>query len=380
MANEYTFGQKLQGIGAALSGTVPQFQQEMQQLDDRRVQAMYKDAGAAYQMYGQNNLGGIIDLANDRLRILQRLPGSDPSDTMQVLQLAQAARGGDQNAYSQLGGILKQAYDTGISLDILKPPAAPEEYTLGQGDIRFRGGQEIARGMDKPTAQMLSADAATNLGLDPNKKWQRSNTGLITEVGGSGQVINVGGTTAQNEIDKMFAQEYYPFITGGSSQSLGNMASIKTVLEKLELGENLTGPMVGLAPDLVRGILNPEAQDAKDLIGGVVQLNLREVLGGQFAQREGEQLVARAYNPLLPPENNARRLRKLFMQMETAYNQRVRQAEYFEQNGTLKGFKGELPKLSDFYDALKYDVGDVVGGFKFVGGDPSNESSWEKVE
>jgi len=48
MANEYTSGQKLQGIGAILGGTVPQFQQEMQQLDEARMKAMYQDAGAAY--------------------------------------------------------------------------------------------------------------------------------------------------------------------------------------------------------------------------------------------------------------------------------------------------------------------------------------------
>jgi hypothetical protein len=138
MANEYTLGQKISGIGAALGGTVPQFQQEMQQLDEARMKAMYQDAGAAYQMYGQNNIAGIIELANDRLRILQRLPGSDPSDTMQALKLAQAAQAGDQSAYSQLGDFLKQANDSGIARGYFAAPAGPKYLGAEQGMLLFQ--------------------------------------------------------------------------------------------------------------------------------------------------------------------------------------------------------------------------------------------------
>jgi len=132
MANEYTFGQKLQGIGAALSGTVPQFQQEMQQLDEARIKAMYQDAGAAYQMLQGNNYQGIIDLANDRLSILRRLPGSDPSDTQQVLQLAQNAMAGDTNAKAQLYDVLGNAYSTGVSRGLTQP--LPVSKYLGTED------------------------------------------------------------------------------------------------------------------------------------------------------------------------------------------------------------------------------------------------------
>ncbi|NBS27106.1 MAG: hypothetical protein EBS81_12515, partial [Gammaproteobacteria bacterium] len=137
MANEYTFGQKLQGIGAALSGTIPQFQQEMQQLSEARTKAMYQDAGAAYQMLQGNNYQGIIDLANDRLSILRRLPGSDPSDTQRVLQLAQNAMAGDTNSREQLQQTLGNAYQRGIDLGILARPDAPERITVGEGQIVY---------------------------------------------------------------------------------------------------------------------------------------------------------------------------------------------------------------------------------------------------
>jgi len=134
MANEYTFGQKLQGIGAALSGTIPQFQQEMQQLSEARTKAMYQDAGAAYQMLQSGNLGGIIDLADDRLSILRRLPGADTSYTENVKMLAQRALYGDAGAKSELASILEQAQITGVQLGYVKAPAAEEARVLKPGD------------------------------------------------------------------------------------------------------------------------------------------------------------------------------------------------------------------------------------------------------
>lgn len=134
MANEYTLGQKISGIGAALSGRVPEFQQRMQQLDEARMKAMYQDAGAAYQMLQSDNFGGIIDLADDRLNILRRLPGSDTSDTENVRMLAQRALSGDVGAKSELGSILEQAQITGIQLGYVKAPAADQARVLKPGD------------------------------------------------------------------------------------------------------------------------------------------------------------------------------------------------------------------------------------------------------
>jgi hypothetical protein len=85
---------------------------------------------------------------------------------------------------------------------------------------------------------------------------------------------------------------------------------------------------------------HPKAAEAKDLIGGVAQSNLRAVLGGQFAAREGEQLLARAYNTAQPKADNLRRLRSLRKQIEDAAAAKVSASQYYEENGTLKGFKG----------------------------------------
>jgi hypothetical protein len=200
--------------------------------------------------------------------------------------------------------------------------------------------------------------------------------------------VNMGGsglklTPAQEAIDKKFADTYLDWQTGGGSDSIANIAQVGTVLQRLESGQPLTGPMIGIQPDFVLALTNPRAAGAKEQVQEVVQRNLRVVLGAQFTEKEGNQLISRAYNPTLPPEQNAARLRKLFEQMAVSAQQRQAMVEYYEANGTLQGYKGPQPKITDFYKALEErsapKAGEVVGGFRFKGGNPNDEANWERA-
>lgn len=200
--------------------------------------------------------------------------------------------------------------------------------------------------------------------------------------------VNVGGsklnlTPAQEAIDKKFADSYLEWQSGGGADAAANIAQISTVLEQLEQGKPLTGPMIGVQPDLLLNLTNPNAANAKEQVQEVVQRNLRVVLGAQFTAAEGNQLISRAFNPNLTPQQNAARLRKLFQQMSVAAQQKQAMSEYYETNGTLKGYKGKQPNINDFYKALEVrpapKAGDVVGGWRFKGGNPNDEANYEKV-
>jgi hypothetical protein len=202
------------------------------------------------------------------------------------------------------------------------------------------------------------------------------------------QNVQVGGsklnlTPAQEAVDKKFADTYLDWQSGGGADTIGNIAQINTVLQQLEQGKALTGPMIGVQPDLLLAITNPQAAGAKEQVQEVVQRNLRVVLGAQFTAKEGDALISRAYNPALKPEQNAARLRKLFEQMSVAAGQKQAMAEYYETNGTLQGYKGKQPNINDFYKALEVrpapKAGDVVGGWRFKGGNPNDEANYEKV-
>jgi len=154
-------------------------------------------------------------------------------------------------------------------------------------------------------------------------------------------------------IDKDFASQYTKWVGGGGSDAKALIANIGGVLEKLEQGKPLTGALVGTMPDFVRAFTHPEAQDAKDRVESVVQRSMRETLGAQFTEQEGERLIARAYNPVLRPEMNAARLRSLFTVMESAAAAKDAMVDHANEHGTLRGYEGpRMPTVSDFDAAL----------------------------
>tara|TARA_B110000858_G_scaffold151304_2_gene172273 strand:+ start:381 stop:1613 length:1233 start_codon:yes stop_codon:yes gene_type:complete len=207
----------------------------------------------------------------------------------------------------------------------------------------------------------------------------------ISKIGGGGTTVNNNAASGMapglKKLDEAYAVEHLEWTRGGGSDMAANVAQINTVLQRLEDGEELTGPLTGMINNLgLLGIVNPDAENAKEMVQEVVQRNLKTILGAQFAQKEGEQLISRAYNPTLSPELNARRLRKLYQQMEIARQQREAMAAYFNKNYTLRGYEGPQPNISNFYTALsEFSVGETKNGYKYLGGDSQKESSWEKV-
>lgn len=160
---------------------------------------------------------------------------------------------------------------------------------------------------------------------------------------------SVSKTPGQEAVDKKFAAEYADFVaSGGYADFEKQINQLDEVATKLEESGSLTGWFVGNIPDFIQAGINPEAISARDAVEEVVQRNLRLILGAQFTEKEGQRLIARAYNPRLSEEENAKRVRNLMRQMKSAAEAKASAARYFEENGTLAGWKGKLPSMKDF--------------------------------
>ena len=168
-----TIGDMLGGIGAAFGGTSQQYAQGIRQREQQMTQrkreelqarqiAMYQDAGAAYQLLLQRDFDGIINLANDRLEILQTFDDADPSDTMRILQNAMAAKAGDPIALRDLATELTGAASAGRAMGILQAPEA-DTRVLKPGEQVFRDG-EFQYGVPAET----EAQQRSNYGLTPS--------------------------------------------------------------------------------------------------------------------------------------------------------------------------------------------------------------------
>lgn len=157
-------------------------------------------------------------------------------------------------------------------------------------------------------------------------------------------------TPAQRAADTAFGKEYNDFVAGGGISTIQkNLADLDRAIQVLETSKDgeITGKVIGLSDKAgTLSFTNPKAAEVKDIVGGVVQSNLRAVLGGQFAQKEGEALLARAFNPAQPQKDNLNRLKALRQQIANTAQSKIQAVSEFEEKGTLKDFKAGAFKES----------------------------------
>lgn len=260
------------------------------------------------------------------------------------------------------------------------PAAAGDPFTLGPGETRYdANGNPIAAVPDQPEmyGPVVTGDQAAQQGLDPSKTWQQGPDQRWYEVGDNPLVVINGGSEVPEgfkAVDSTFASDVYvPWISGGFADVEKNIDQLRGVLNTINEGENITGPLIGVTPEFFLNIFNPGAVDARNQVEEVVQRNLRLILGAQFTQQEGERLISRAFNASLDDTVNARRLAALIQQMERAAQARQAAVDYFRENGTLWGFDGQMPTVADFdaaMDAVSGGSVAPVGGSTPAGSPP----------
>lgn len=170
-------------------------------------------------------------------------------------------------------------------------------------------------------------------------------------------------TPGQEAADKKFAGDFIDFATGGYADVQKQLDQLREASAALKSGASISGPFIGSLPDAVLAMTNPKAMAAREMIQEVAQRNLRLVLGAQFTEKEGERLIARVFNPRLSEAENAKRADRLIQQIATAAQAKLDAAQYFQKNGTLTGWQGRLPRLSDFDPDFGKNEGGASGGW-----------------
>jgi hypothetical protein len=160
------------------------------------------------------------------------------------------------------------------------------------------------------------------------------------------EIVKKSLTPLETKVEEKSAQDLVDFTIGGGfsdvQKGLSQLEIAKQTLQQQPEGK-ITGKLVGAQDDT--GLLkytNPAAQDTKEQVQEIAQRNLRLILGPQFTAKEGEALINRVYNPALPQSVNVKRLDLLQEQMTSAAKTKQEAVDYYNTNGTLKGFKGKL--------------------------------------
>lgn len=203
------------------------------------------------------------------------------------------------------------------------------EPTAGQRDYQFD--QQQRQQMGLPAQPFSEWDAEQAARRRPETKVN----------------VNTGETSpGWKKIDEGFADTYLSWNSGGFADSMKQVEQLGEAIKILESGENVTGT-IGLLPDQVRPFFNEQGTIARENVEEVVQRSLREILGAQFTEKEGERLIARAFNPLLKPAENAKRVRRLMNTIVSMGDAKQDMVNYFDEHGTLKGYRGSRPTLAE---------------------------------
>lgn len=358
-------------------------QQNQQKLDEaayRYAQMPAAQRGAMDMYRGAAGIAGAVggmlgyedkDVMQAKTRE-QALTGLDISSPESILQ--KAAQVQDPRIKLQLQMIAKQRQEEMQKAQLEAKKIEREDFRMGQ-EFEWRKEQKLEE-LRQRERESTRRSEDTRLSIAERTAAQREANQIRLLLGQMANAIaqqkidaKAGEakklTKGQEAVDREFGKEYAEYVAaGGFSDVAKQVKQLEQVQSELEKkGNDYTGPAVGLIPDKARAFTNPAAVSAKNKVEEVAQRNLRLVLGAQFTQVEGERLIARAYNPSLPPEENAARVKALAEQIKTAAKQKAEAADYFEKNGTLSGWSGKLPSITDFEEAI-----DRAGGSKTASG------------
>jgi hypothetical protein len=146
----------------------------------------------------------------------------------------------------------------------------------------------------------------------------------------------------QSELDKAFAKDLNDWENRGKGEYTGNMtklAEAETALQNMVTSKKdprgVMGGAYGVMPDFAK---NTSSRDLRDKVHGAVQGALKATLGSQFTEKEGERIMARAYDESQPPDINLARVQKEIAKLKSDASSLERQGGHFRQHGTLTGY------------------------------------------
>lgn len=243
--------------------------------------------------------------------------------------------------------------------DALNAKFAPETFeTVMEGGIPIQRSMVTGKEIVSPRQRQAKKGSGLWSKIEPSKYTPESiqrfaETERYSDLKAKPKSLRDGLTVGETAIDKAFAKDYVAWTTGGFADVEKNLTQLQDAYARLLSGEeNLTGPILGRTPDILKQSTHPEAIDVRDQVEEVVQRNLRLILGAQFTEREGERLIARAYNENLDEAVNAKRVGRLMKAIEVAANAKQDTVDYYNANGTLKGYTGKQYTMSDFNKAI----------------------------
>ena len=176
-------------------------------------------------------------------------------------------------------------------------------------------------------------------------------------------------TKGEVSTDEKFGTFYVNYIEKGrGAKNIANAERLEDAEFILKYaaknGIGISGVPAGIIANrpTLSAFFNPEGVMSQERVASVIQQSLKEILGGQFTEKEGIALIQRGYNPSLSPEENLERLLDLKAQVDQIVESEQSAVNYYENNNkSLRDYKGKKYTKEDFNrDLIKDYTMDVI--------------------
>ena len=175
-------------------------------------------------------------------------------------------------------------------------------------------------------------------------------------------------TPGQAKADEAWGKDYASWVNEGGAEGLRaklrRIAALQKELLDPASPDTLSGPLIGRAPEIVRQGLNERGLTLENDARALVTATLRQILGAQFTEKEGERIFNQSFNPRLSEEANAHNLKRIMGENLSNAAGRIAAASYYEKNGTLQGFTQD--KIADEYARLTAEAKTDAAGDRFT--------------
>ena len=191
------------------------------------------------------------------------------------------------------------------------------------------------------------------------KRLDAQTAGEISAAQTEGKQGGVNLTPIEKNIDTQFGATAAKYLTGGKAQDTANIENLREKIKILNDGSvNVSGGEFAVMPEVLMAQTHPEALAFVGDIRDIVFQSLRDKLGAQFTEREGDRLVAAAFDQRLPEQTNVKRLERLLKVIESTSASKQGMIDYYSQNGTLQGYESAALTVDSLLNQLK--TGDVA--------------------
>ena len=360
------------GVGGEAGGDTPITESDLERL--LGIQAQFNPAaraeavGAAGKASGLELLGAGIEGAG--AAVAGRAPPADRLGALLAERRKQAGTGFDRSREAALADAIARR-EAQVREEAAKTDSPSVRAAQALADATGLLGDEGAEGLTSAQALEITT----------------TGTPLFKEKARQAEVTEAARLKAEepSEFQKTISREQAKLVIKDQTELVGAQANISRLenaakqLETVQTGTKgqflteifLPGGIEGAAGKF----LYSDLADLKSQVDSVMIQSIREIFGGNPSVQEGDALKATAFDVLLQPEQNARKLNIMLSELKAKAQIKQDRVDFASVNGNLDNFTGsDLGSIADFLATVQAAgeaegllAGAPTGGARVIG-------------